>query len=176
MANKSFKILSLSILFLIVIMSSISALDVEGSILSTSSGEHIIQLSITGATPNAIVTFKINSNEDLSGITFDAIDDLELIDDKTSGQVNLTYEIPVDFEFEFEKEYSMSVIADDGTSTIEKILIFEENTNFYEGENQEDLEISDLEFNTLSGFGDDEDYWYPFDEVLNSRSEISKSS
>ncbi len=165
MANKSFKILSLSILFLIVIMSSISALSVTSTstTLHQSGGE--ITLEISGD-DNADVQFTLSDSlidKDGHEIIFTFPTQITL---NGTGYGEITLEYNTDnFEFEFEKEYSINLIANDGTSSIEKTLTFEENTNFYEGENQEDLEISDLEFNTLSGFGDDENYWYPFDEV-----------
>jgi uncharacterized membrane protein len=37
--------------------------------------------------------------------------------------------------------------------------------SFYEGENQGKIKISDFDISVTEGFGDDEDYWYPFDEV-----------
>ncbi|MEX0920151.1 MAG: putative S-layer protein [Candidatus Pacearchaeota archaeon] len=36
---------------------------------------------------------------------------------------------------------------------------------FFTGDNEGQLEIRDIEFDVLNGFGDDEDFWYPLDEV-----------
>ncbi len=57
---------------------------------------------------------------------------------------------------------TVTATADDETTTTGKVST---NLPFYTGENQGNLKVSDIDFNTESGFGDDEDYWYPFDEV-----------
>ncbi|MBU2503514.1 MAG: putative S-layer protein, partial [Nanoarchaeota archaeon] len=56
----------------------------------------------------------------------------------------------------------ITATANDGTSVSS---IFTSMRDFFEGSNEGDLEITDIQFNTLNGFGDDENYWYPLDEV-----------
>lgn len=154
-------------------MSAVSALSISGPTLPISSEEHTIKLDITEATENATITFEIEYDEILSDI-FEGvvISDLELINNTTSGQVNLTYEIPDDFEFEFGETYSITINAeeeDTNTSINDSaILTFEEQDLFCtwdggEAEETEDLrvKISDI---FVEGFGEN-DEWFPFDEI-----------
>jgi uncharacterized membrane protein len=64
--------------------------------------------------------------------------------------------------------------SDDRTFTIKannsetesNTINYEVSMDFYEGENEGDLEVSDIEFKLIEGFGDDDEiYLYPFDEV-----------
>lgn len=165
MENKSLKILSLSILFLIVIMSSISALSITSSSTTLSQEGGSFILTVSGATENESISFSVTDSEGILAET-NIIDDLEL--DGTSGTTeSINYVVDSNFDFEFGKEYSIEITAtEEGDLTNNNtIALTFAPTPFYEGENQGDLEISNIEFDILEGFGDDEDYWYPFDEV-----------
>ena len=64
-------------------------------------------------------------------------------------------------------------IGDDNTITIRAISTEANSTDltlkvpveFYEGENQGELKITHIDFSVKEGFGENEKYWYPFDEI-----------
>ncbi len=170
MKNKISGVLSLGILALLVLTSLVSAVTL------TSSSDTLLQaggsftLSISGATAGATVSFTSTSVTDADGTVFSlpAIAPLTGPSGTTSSIVYTT----TDFEFKFGKKYSVTVTAVDNHATpldasddtnATKTLTFVQSS-FYEGENQGELTISDLGFDN-NDFGDDEDYWYPLDDV-----------
>jgi len=80
-------------------------------------------------------------------------------------EITINYIVEVGFEFEFGETYSTTLTADGSVSDNDTITLTFEETPFYNGENEGELVISNIDFNTLEGFGDDEDYWYPLDKV-----------
>ncbi|MFW9873993.1 MAG: putative S-layer protein [Candidatus Thorarchaeota archaeon] len=166
MASKSLKILSLSIFTLLVLASFVSAAitfsDQNPTTLTQESGTFDINVT-SDSLEN--ITFSVDEITDYNGktITFNPID---AWDDSNMGPQTITINYVIDSEFDFfGKEYSTILTADgDVSNNATKTLTFEQ-TPFYDGENEAEIKISELDFNTMEGFGDDEDYWYPLDEV-----------
>ena len=53
----------------------------------------------------------------------------------------------------------------DDEKTFSVSIVPAEEYSLYDEENNGKLEVKNLEFDVVDGFGDDEDYWYPFDSV-----------
>ncbi|MFA5071525.1 MAG: putative S-layer protein [Candidatus Pacearchaeota archaeon] len=161
MTNKTLSLLSLGILALLVLTSFASATPSFSNVpssLSTSEGYHTYNITMTNAT--SVSPSSITITEGTSFIVSVSFNNLTNIS-------TISYTVPTGFEFEWEKEYSFTITANDsGTSTSEtKTLSFEENTNWYEKENKGNLKIKDVKLDTKEGFGDEDEYWYPLDEV-----------
>lgn len=66
--------------------------------------------------------------------------------------------------------YTMSLTlnstnASDSTISALNTIKFDFTSDFCDINNSGELEISGIELNVVDGFGSDDDYWYPFDEV-----------
>ncbi|MCA9488072.1 MAG: putative S-layer protein [Nanoarchaeota archaeon] len=73
-----------------------------------------------------------------------------------------------DFIFRFGRDYSTNVIVYNHTdnSVVDQEIIKFEEVNYCETiPNVLGYLDLDVEINTLNGFGDDESYWYPYDEI-----------
>jgi len=68
-------------------------------------------------------------------------------------------------DLDFNDDCSMNIKATAGTINSNEVITLSTSSEFYSGGNKGDLEISFDDINTLEGFGDDEAYWYPLDEV-----------
>jgi hypothetical protein len=160
MKNKIFSLLSLGIFALLVLTSFASATPSFSTnpTLSTNVGSHNYNITVTGATSVSPSSITITE-----GTSFNVVVSFN----DTTNISTISYTVPAGFEFKFEKEYSFTLTANDSeTSTSSSIkLTFEENTKWYNGENKGNLDVSDIELDVLEGFGEEENYWYPFDEV-----------
>jgi hypothetical protein len=162
MKNKTLSLLSLSILAVVVLASFASALDLSSSTasLSQTSGSFTLTLANTAGAGALTYSVKDSSDNTYTGFTFD----------KTSftgnGSLTVNYTVPADFSFNFEKQYTVTVTATETAvpSNTKSVQLPFEN-KFYSGENKGDLSISGVKLNVLEGFGDDDNYWYPFDKV-----------
>jgi hypothetical protein len=159
MTHEIFHRLSFAVLFLLVLTSFASAAPSFTNVpstLSTSVGNHVYNITVTGATSVSPSSITITEGTSFNvAVSFNA----------TTNTSTINYTVPAGFEFDWEKEYSFNLVANDSvTSTTQKIS-FEENTDFYDGENRGNLDVSDIELDVLEGFGEEDNYWYPFDEV-----------
>ncbi|MBU2576806.1 MAG: putative S-layer protein [Nanoarchaeota archaeon] len=68
-------------------------------------------------------------------------------------------------DLDFNDDCSMNIKATDGTTHSNEVITLSTSSEFYSGKNEGELEVSFDDINTLEGFGDDEAYWYPLDEV-----------
>ena len=161
MKAKIFSSLSFVVLFLLVLTSFASATPSFSGVpssLSTLEGYHEYNITLANATD--VITSLVTITE---GTSFD----VTISFNSTTNISTVSYTVPTGFEFEFEKEYSFSITANDSltsTSASQK-LTFEENTNWYDGDNEGELNVYDMELDVSSGFGDEDNYWYPFDEA-----------
>lgn len=164
MINKSFKILSLSILTLLVLASFVSATITFSDIPTLSQTGNSFTITIE-SDQNETIEFSIeNITENEKMIVFDPIENITLNSSNPSQKITINYNIS-DFDFEFGETYSTTLTANgDVSENVTQDLSFEE-TSFYNKENEGNLEVSHLELNSIEGFGDDDDYWYPLDEV-----------
>ncbi len=169
MASKSLKILSLSIFTLLVLASFVSATITFSEPSALSQEGDSVEVTIESDT-NEIIELGIEDIiEDDKTISFSLSNtSLEFNNTHTSYDITIEYDAE-DFEFEFGKIYETVLTATNETENeSESLTLTFEQTPFYDaGEDgrTEDLDISDIDFNTIEGFGDDEDYWYPLDEV-----------
>ena len=162
MKNKIFSLLSLSILTILVLISFASALTISSSTtaLSQENGSFTVTLTNTAGAGALTYAVKDSSNTVYTGFTFNQ--------SAFTGNEALTvlYTVPADFVFDFEKTYTVTVTATETvvpTNTGLTTLTFEDK--FYSGENNGVLDISDINLDVLTGFGDNDEYWYPLDKV-----------
>lgn len=97
--------------------------------------------------------------------TTNSIDLTGTPEDPDTQTITINYVIEEDFEFEIEKDYStvLTGTRDSDSTTILTTLIFEKE--FCSISNPGELKISNVEFDVLEGLGDDEEFWYPLDEI-----------
>ncbi len=67
-------------------------------------------------------------------------------------------------DLDFRDDNSINIWATSGTLNSDPITLTINNL-FYDGDNDGDLEVSIDKISVEEGFGDDEEYWYPFDEI-----------
>jgi hypothetical protein len=166
MNKKILSVCLVSFLFAVVMLSL-------GSAAVTIENISPAKLSVDGNS----FTFDLNFTEEYGDYEIQ-IDDMESITfspDQTSFSepVNLTQMINVeynasDFNFKFGKTYStiIKIINTSNSEIIAHSSIQFEEINFCEGVSNEgelNLQIEDVK--VIRGFGDDEDYWYPFDVI-----------
>lgn len=165
MKGKLFGLLTLSILTILVFTSAVSATITFSGIPTLKQDGTSFEITITSDTAETIDFSTLTITDDNSKtISFTDLTGTIFVAD-TSQTITIAYTKESGFEFDFGKEYSTILTAKGSTSgNATQTLTFEE-TPYYKGDYEDDLDISDLEFDVLKGFGDDEDYWYPFDEV-----------
>jgi hypothetical protein len=166
MTNKSFKVLNLSILMLIILMSAVSALSVTSNPIILSQNGGSFTLTIADSTGAGTLSYSVKDSSEISytGFSFDK--------SAFTGNETLTinYNNPIDFDFKFGEIYSVIVTAAETANNVTKTLTFEP-TSFCEwndgeeedtGNNHIELQIKGME--VVKGFGEDEE-WYLHDEI-----------
>jgi len=166
------KIFTLSLLTAILLISLISAIDFSVNPASLTFSE--IGDSQTITITNANETDDLTLNPDFlintgSGAVFTLSENPIEINANDSEEITITL-TSADSNYLDELDFGDQKIAElelidssDNTNTKSIILNFEKP--FCSIDNKGDLDISKIEFNTLEGYGDDEDYWYPLDEI-----------
>jgi len=173
--NKSIKILSLSILFLVVIMSAVSALDLTATDneFSQSDGDSLT-ISVSDVTGDVEFSFNEVKDYDDKEVTFSTD---PIILSSADGDIEITTTVPAEFDF-FGKQYSTTLTATDDMSTLDDsdditktlTLIFEQtpfckwDNGIEEDENNDHIELQIKDISVINGFGEDEE-WYPQDEI-----------
>ncbi len=82
--------------------------------------------------------------------------------------VTVNYLISTGFDFLLGQEYTTTMTIESNSvdyPNLTRNLAFEKTTFCEDCTNEGDLDIDSIEINVLNGFGDDEDYWYPLDEI-----------
>jgi len=173
MKAKTFGLLSLSVLVLIMFMSAVSALTLSASpstvALSNSSDSDTVNVSaselfnLTSSAYDTITITDADGHDTIVTLTaLGVTDDISFI----IFNVNLT---SVDSNFNFGKYIgAFNIGAVNSTNAIDTDsvpIIIEFEKEFYEGANDAKLKILKFDFDVLEGFGDDEDFWYPLDEI-----------
>ncbi len=176
METKIFGVLGLSILALVLFMSLGSAavnFTVSPMTLtftpSDSSESFIITnldvaelLNVTlPPTPFVINIFDVP-------VTFDFIGNLTAINASVPRTITVTPQTSIDFsDFELAETFSESLLIENVANSDENlsIIIKVQNDKFCEYENPANLELEIDKINVNEGFGDDDEFWYPLDEV-----------
>ena len=149
----------------------IKDLDIQGStVLIPNPSFSISSATIPSDSNKTTFTITNNGNIDLTNIQLSASNEYSVEFNNTGFNLNAGESASVlvtritslnSLEFGLNK-IVLTATANGGTSAIS---ILTSMRDFFEGSNKGELEISDIQFNTLNGFGDDENYWYPLDEV-----------
>lgn len=89
------------------------------------------------------------------------------LDNQGVNSTIITYSVPTDFDFNFETEYSVTISVNEETvNTNNDTLTLEFEKDFCENcERLGDLDLYIDDVYVREGFGDDDEYWYPFDEI-----------
>ena len=164
MKNKTFSLLSLSILAVVVLASFASAAITLGSapVLSQTGSSFTIQ--VTSDTTESITFTAPSITSNSKEITFTS-KTVSFVAD-VAQSITINYTIPSDFEFKFGKTYSTTLTADGTVSDNKAVALSFKETPYYNGDNNGDLNIADLDLDNVEGFGDEDDnILYPFDEA-----------
>lgn len=164
MINKSFSLMSLGILVLLILTSFASAITLTPptAALAQADGNFTLTIASSAGAGSLTYTVKDSAGVAQTGFTFNQ--------SAFTGNESLTvlYTVPAGFAWKFEETYKITATATETAvpaNNASADLTFSENTKFYDGANEGELSVSGIEFNVLEGLGDDEDYWYPFDDV-----------
>ncbi len=167
MKNKSLKIFSLSILMLVVLMSVASAaLTFSPEVLSKNVGDNTITIT-SDDTTNETLSLSDSSITDSDGhtITF-SFDSTTSVTSKTiDNSTPATLYYNTETGFQFDKDSSLTISSTNTSNS--KTLNFE-NTPIPYGDvyaNDGNLKVNIDDLNVESGFGPDDDEWYPLDEI-----------
>ncbi len=167
MISKTFNLLCLSIFTLILFVglgsATITISQLTPSTLPQTSG--FFSITITTNQNETITFFGFNDIvEGSDKITFTPLSQITL--NNNSQIINVTYTVPSGFDFKLGKLYSTTLIAS-GVSTVNatQTLSFEINNQVCEYNNPGNLDIRIRDISVEEGFGDDDDYWYPLDEI-----------
>jgi len=167
MKNKIFSLFGFAILSLLVLTSFASAAPSFSNVpseLSITSGSHSYNLTVADETDVTPTTFTITEGTKsfVVSATYTS----------ATHTVNVSYTVPTDFMFNFEKsikgDYSITLNASTATETTSQKLTFAK-TDFcsFGGntfDNTSDIQIDIKDIVVKSGFGEDEE-WNLFDEI-----------
>jgi len=121
---------------------------------------------------NGTIKVQNTGNADLTGISLEATgsDDFDVQFNEssfalTAGQSKLVKVSSTDVDdLSFKDDNSLNVKATNGSLDSNTLALTVDN-HFYDGENQGELEVSIDRINVEKGYGEDEEYWYPFDDI-----------
>ncbi|MDA3836271.1 MAG: putative S-layer protein [Nanoarchaeota archaeon] len=144
--------------------------------MSLASAAITVNASLTQLTQDGTnFTFQVTSNETesltittasiIDGQTITFNDQAASVTNGTAQDITITYNTN-DFEFVLGQTYSTTLTIEGNTSdNVTKTVTFEE-TNFCEDvANEGRLDVVIEDFKVITGYGDDDDYWYLRDEV-----------
>lgn len=161
-----------SILSLLIAVSLVSAaLTFSNPSLDKDSGNHVTSLNVTN-TGSEAVTFNVTItpltlSEGSSDIVFTAISGSQTIAANEQVSLPISYNVDSGFEFLLGKKYSVNVVLinnSTGSTISQKTLSFE-SSDFCSVSNNGELDISISDINVIEGFAEDDEEWYPLDQV-----------
>lgn len=157
-----------SILALVFLLSFASAAISFSSVptLSNVAVTHTASITVS-SDQNETVSFSIIPSSNAQSVTFTIPSTITLNSTHTSEVVNFNYTVPSSLNFAFNSPDYYATLTATGSSSpsASQKMSFATNTKYCGSLNTtSDLEISDLSFNNLGIFGDD-DVWYPLTEV-----------
>lgn len=164
MISKTLKILSVGILAVVLLANLISATITFTSVPTLSTTGTSVNISIQSDKNETIAFSGLTSiTENGKTITFNPLSAITLVAN-TPQTIGLNYNIPSDFEFLLGKSYSTSLTATGSNSSAVTSTLSFGKLNYCSLGDKGDLDL-DVDINHLSGFGDDDDEWYPGDEI-----------
>src|SRR4030042_5751289 len=171
MKAKTFSLFALSVLAVLFLASCVSALDISTTTTELTQTDNSFTINVAGGTGSEVITISASSVKDYTNkeIIFkngsDILPSDVTLEASGDGLMTIDYTVPTGFNF-FGKPYSVTITAKNASETVldTRVLTFTQ-TPFYDGDNDGGLSVTSIDFDTLKGFGDDEDYWYPLDEV-----------
>ena len=123
-------------------------------------------------TQNGTVTITNTGNTQLTNLALEVADTAAFTVAFGTVQTSLSAGAAIDVEVTSTDVTNLD-LGEDNTLNIKAVSTEANSSNllitipasFYEGANQGQLDVSSFDINVKEGFGDDEDYWYPLDEV-----------
>lgn len=163
MKSKTLGLLCLGIFAVALALSLTSAAITFNSVPEISPYENSFDLTITSNQAED-VTINIDPiTEDGQTITFNSA--TASMDGVNSTTINITYSVG-SFDFEFGKTYSTTLrVTDSNATEYNSVLKFQTIDFCEECENEGELKLDIEDINVVEGFGEDEDFWYLFDEI-----------
>jgi len=159
-------LLSITAIFAMVLFFNVAsaAITVTGTTTNLAQDSNNFTVTLV-STVNESVTLSITNIGTLpSAIDFASISPVTLINN-TPKDVVIHYQVQSGFNFELGEPYTTNlIVTDSNSSTYSKSISFA-NTYCEDVKNIDRLEVSNLEINTVDGFGDDDNYWYLRDTV-----------
>jgi uncharacterized membrane protein len=139
------------------------SLEIELTQELTKNQNGIIKVTNTGNINLEDITWETVSGSD--DFTINALEDITLLipGPENSQTIEVSSTDTNTLTFAEDNIITLKAVSGDVNSNIEKLkvpVLFCEDCG-----NEGDLDIEILEFSVKEGFGDDEDYWYPFDEI-----------
>jgi len=175
MTKKTFALMAFSVFFLIALVglasaASLSVSNVVGndSTISQDDGEFSFTFELSNAGLEADINWS-ESTFSAGGVELSFSHNF-IADGSTTTQT-ITVTVTGDFENNYFGTISGTIVANpSGAGSSAEIpysitITESESYSLYDGENNGDLAVKNIEFKVVEGFGDDEDYWYPWDEV-----------
>ena len=167
MKTKILSLLSFSI-FSLVLLASFASATITFSNYPTTLSQSSSSFTINVSTDkNETISFSSSTiTEGSDTITFTPENSSLIFNESNGYSSTITVNYNTDnFNFKFGTEYITTFTANGNESGNKTQSISFEKTPFYDGNRTNDLEVSDIEIDVTKGFGDDEDFWYPFDEI-----------
>lgn len=167
--KKTFTVFALALFVFAMALGLASAtLTVAGVPSKLSQETSSFDITIT-STENETASFSITDildSDNTYRIDFAEIEDVVLNESNArSATVTIYYTVQSGFEFEFGKSYSTILYVDGTTSPeVSQTLNFEE-TGFCSSENTAKISLEIEDIKVVSGFGDEDEYWYLMDEI-----------
>jgi len=163
-ATKLFTVL-FAALFLSLAMVSALTLTTDPATLTISASDTSKSFIVNG--DSAFDILPMPSIATINGTTFVITNTTSMLN-VTSATFTVTPTFPTTFTFGNTGTGTLTINAinvSDSVAASKTSTVTIENNNQCTGSNPLGLTVTDIEFNVLKGLGDDEDYWYPLDEI-----------
>lgn len=156
--------IAMSILATVLLMSLASAtITLNSNTAELSQTGNSFTVSVTSNETETITVTATSVTGDGQTITF--IGETIAVTNGTQTDFNITYN-PTSFDFELGETYTTTVTINGTISeAITTDISFEETTFCGSTDNDANIKLNIEDINVISGFGDDDDYWYLMDEV-----------
>jgi len=169
MKSKILGLLCISVFFITALLSLTSAtFTVSPTSLIFNQNTNSHTFTLTNTNNSQLLTVNMQSTITLSGLVFDITGNMSNINASEPRTFTVTSRTSNDFStIDFGSEISGNLLITNINNSNDNatVVITAENKDFCSYDNPGDLSVSIKSMSTISGFGSDEDYWYPLDEV-----------